>query len=381
MDDVIVSGAGPAGSLAALILARAGVRVRVIERAVFPRDKMCGDTLNPGALSVLGRHLDLEPLFGGALPIDGMILTGPGGVAVRGAYPAGITGRAILRRDLDHRMAAAAAAAGAGVEEGSTVVGPVVRDGAVTGVRVRSPRGAERAVMARTIIAADGRRSRLAFACGLARQPARPRRWAVGAYFDGVSGMTSAGEMHVGRGRYLGLAPTPGGLTNVCAVSTPHTADPRWREPQSLLAAAIAADAALAARFESAHRATPVTVLGPMAVEVARPGMPGLLLAGDAAGFIDPMTGDGLRFALEGAELAADVALDSLSGRLAPDRALVELSRRRRARFSRKWRFNRAVRRLVDHPAGVAGAALAARVLPGIFARMIAYAGDCANEK
>lgn len=377
-DDIIVSGAGPAGTLAALILSRAGVGVRVIERAAFPREKMCGDTLNPGALAVLRRHLDVEALLTESLPIEGMLLTGPGGVAVRGSYPDGMTGRAIRRRDLDYRMAQAASAAGARVEERCLVADPVVQGGAVTGVRVRpSHGGADRVLPADLVIAADGRRSRLALACGLARQPAWPRRWAVGAYFTGVAGMTTAGEMHIRRGCYLGIAPTLAGLTNVCSVSTPANDHGAWREPQSLLATAIAADARVAARFVSANRATPVAVLGPMAVDVDCPGVPGLLLAGDAAGFIDPMTGDGLRFALEGAELAAEVALETLGGRIAPAEAASELAHRRRARFAAKWRFNRAMRRLVDHPAGVGGAAVAARVLPGVFARMIAYAGDC----
>ena len=63
MDDVVIAGGGPAGALAALILARAGAKVRVFERARFPRHKLCGDTLNPGALAVLARHLDTAALL------------------------------------------------------------------------------------------------------------------------------------------------------------------------------------------------------------------------------------------------------------------------------------------------------------------------------
>jgi flavin-dependent dehydrogenase len=114
-----------------------------------------------------------------------------------------------------------------------------------------------------------------------------------------------------------------------------------------------------------------------MAIDAPVPGVTGLLLAGDAAGFIDPMTGDGLRFALEGAELAAAVAFDVLDGRIAGEAAAAELARRRHARFAMKWRFNRTVRRLVDDGRFIAGAALTARLLPGLFARVIRYAGDC----
>ncbi|HXH23943.1 MAG TPA: FAD-dependent monooxygenase, partial [Vicinamibacterales bacterium] len=86
--DVLVVGAGPAGSIAALLLARAGVRVRLLDREAFPRDKLCGDTVNPGALAVLDRLGVGARVRAHALPISGMTLTGPGGIAVTGEYPA-----------------------------------------------------------------------------------------------------------------------------------------------------------------------------------------------------------------------------------------------------------------------------------------------------
>ena len=118
-------------------------------------------------------------------------------------------------------------------------------------------------------------------------------------------------------------------------------------------------------------------MLGPMAVDATAAGEPGLLLAGDAAGFIDPMTGDGLRFALMGAELAAAVVKEVFDGSLSIDRAHLELAERRRRAFQAKWRFNRALRSLVASPASVTAAAATAKVLPSLFSRMIRYAGDC----
>ena len=100
MDDVAIAGAGPAGALAAIILARAGLRVRVFDRARFPRHKLCGDTLNPGALEVLRRHMDVSTLIARSDPIQGMLLTGPGGVRVRGDYGGGATGRSVTRSGL-----------------------------------------------------------------------------------------------------------------------------------------------------------------------------------------------------------------------------------------------------------------------------------------
>ena len=118
-------------------------------------------------------------------------------------------------------------------------------------------------------------------------------------------------------------------------------------------------------------------MLGPMAVDATAAGEPGLLLAGDAAGFIDPMTGDGLRFALMGAELAAAIVSEVLNGSLSIERAHLELADRRRRAFQAKWRFNRALRSLVASPSSVTVAAATARVMPAMFSMMIQYAGDC----
>jgi flavin-dependent dehydrogenase len=376
MDDVIIVGAGPAGSLAALIFARAGLSVRVFERARFPRDKLCGDTLNPGALRVLSRHMSIDAILDRGLPLDGMVLTGPGGVAIRGCYGNGVRGRSLTRRELDLLLMQRAIAAGAQLDE-ALVTQPIVDgSGNVAGVRLKG-RGADREHRARLVIAADGRGSRFARGLRLARQPRRPRRWAIGGYFDGVDGLSPVGEMHVRRDCYVGLAPVPDGRANACLVLPEPAARRAWTDPGVMLRSAIDADAALASRFARARLVGPPQILGPMAVDVSAPGVPGLLLAGDAAGFIDPMTGDGLRLALAGAELAAAVALDTLTGRVTRARAVARLARERRQAFERKWRFNRSLRALVSSGVLVSGASLAARLLPSAFEAIIRYAGDC----
>ena len=71
---------------------------------------------------------------------------------------------------------------------------------------------------ARVVIGAEGRHARLAFALGLSRFAASPKRWAFGAYFEGIDGLSDRGEMHVRRDGYVGIAPLPGGIANVCVV-------------------------------------------------------------------------------------------------------------------------------------------------------------------
>jgi flavin-dependent dehydrogenase len=398
MDDVVIAGGGPAGAMAAIILARAGLTVRVFDRACFPRPKLCGDTLNPGGCRTIAAHLPLTTLVEQARPIGGMLLTGPDGVRVRGRYRHGVSGYAIERRALDEWLLARAVAAGARVEQDTSVDEAIVAADRVTGVRVRCHRnhrnGGHRNHRshesheshentgrlldhpARLVIAADGRHSRLAFSLGLARHPPQPRRWAIGAYFEHVGQLSDAGEMHVRRGHYIGVAPLPGGIANACLVVPHATGDPTWGDAAAKLMSMLAADPELGPRFAPARMTGTPSVLGPMAVDVPVPGTPGLLLAGDAAGFIDPITGDGLTFALRGSVLAANVAMDVLAGRLALDRSVTRLAGDRRRAFAAKWRFNRSLRRLVASPQAVTGAAMVARVLPRVFESVIRYAGD-----
>ena len=377
--DVVIVGAGPAGACAGLVLARAGARVRILDRATFPRDKLCGDTVNPGALARLRALGVADEIETRGLRVDGMILTGERGVAVEGHYPDGVSGRAILRRDLDWILLQHAVAAGCDVEEAIAVRRPLIDDGRgsrrVTGVAVG---GRETALSAPIVIAADGRHSTLSFGLGLARHPPHPRRWAIGAYFEHFRpAMREAalGEMHVRRGRYIGVAPLPGGLTNVCVVRSSGPADPELADPRALLARELARDPVLRDRAAGARLATPPVVLGPLAVDPLPSTVDGLLLAGDAAGFIDPMTGDGLRFAVRGGELAASAALDVLAHGWAGAHARLAAARRRE--FAGKWRFNRALRALVGSPRALDAATIGARLAPAVFRAVIAHAGDC----
>jgi flavin-dependent dehydrogenase len=378
MDDVVIAGAGPAGALAATILSRAGLRVRVFDRARFPRHKLCGDTLNPGALAVLRRHADVSTLIEQSDPIQGMLLTGPGGVRVRGEYGGGIAGRSVTRSVLDQWLIDRASEAGAAIEQEVVIRDVAIAEDRIAGVIAAGRNGENLTHPARMVIAADGRRSAIAIGRGLSRQPPRPRRWAIGAYFSDVSGMTTLGEMHVRRGHYIGVAPVPGGLANACLVVPHDPPDLSLAKPAESLDRMLHADPELSERFAHARAVTAPVMLGPMAVDAAAAGEPGLLLAGDAAGFIDPMTGDGLRFALFGAELAAGIVTEVLDGSLPLDRAHLELAERRHRAFAAKWRFNRAMRLLVSSPAGVTAAAATAGMLPAVFAAMINYAGDCA---
>lgn len=377
MLDVLIAGAGPAGSVAGWVLARAGARVLIVDRETFPRPKLCGDTLNPGAIGFLASlGLGDGPWHRGPA-LAGMLVSGPRN-SVRALYPQGVVGRSITRTDLDGWLLERAVTAGARFEPGWAVRHPLLDEGAVGGPAVRGAAMTRQGVAsamripASLTIAADGRRSALARALGLSRHPDAPRRWAFGTYAAGVTGITDVGEMHVRAGRYIGIAPVADNLANVCVVTGPR---PEGGNPIAIIQRAVRGDPLLAGRFDRAEFTAEVRVLGPLAVDVSSAGAEGLLLAGDAAGFIDPMTGDGLRLAITGAALAAHEALATLArGDLRG--AAVRLAEARQAALGRKLRFNRVLRLTVGSAWAMTLAGLSASVAPGLIDSVVRYAGD-----
>lgn len=378
MLDALIAGAGPAGALAARALARQGARVLLVDREPFPRHKLCGDTLNPGALRLLAD----AGLEGGAtdtgLKIAGMRVSGPT-ATVTARYAGGRHGIAVQRATLDQWLLESAIAAGVRFEPGFTAVGaltmpessaPVVR-----GLILRDPAGRHVRMPASVSIAADGRRSAVARSVGLGTAPAGPRRWAYGTYVPGETGAGECfGEMHVRPGWYAGVVDVPGGLTNLCVVVERPTPG---STPEALMREHLARDRTLARRFGGRAFAAPVSVLGPLAFDVSAAGVPGLLLAGDAAGFVDPMTGDGLNLAMRGGLLAAESA--SMALVQGGWNGVVERLTSERARWlGPKIRFNRWLRTLTASAWRLHAASAVAVVAPGAVRRLVAEAGDAA---
>jgi len=309
--DVVVAGAGPAGSAAAAHLARAGARVLLLERSCHPRPKACAEYASPRIVEELAR-LGMPPSSWAddAVPLTGMHLhAGARAVPIGYADAAGPrVAWGVDRRGFDARLAAHAAATGAELRERSAVTAVEMAGGRVSGVRVRAlSRGVEEMIPASWLVGADGARSTVARLVGAERRVRFPRRLGLVAHYAAVDALVDHGEMHVGRDWYVGLAPTPRGELNV-GMALPL--DDGNGAAELRFAAAIDRLPAVAARLRGSRRLSPIRGAAPIGHRVSSVAGAGWLLVGDAAGFVDPFTGEGIHRALRSARAAAQAIAD-----------------------------------------------------------------------
>jgi flavin-dependent dehydrogenase len=338
--DVIVVGAGPAGAAVSILLAEHGLAVTTLDRAGFPRDKICGEYLSPEAGRVLDRLGVLKTLDGaGAVPLTGMRITAPDGTRLQGVYgPAGA-----YRPYRGHALGVSRT-----VREHVRVTDVVREQGDVTGVLATDEAGATLTVRAPLVIGADGRASVVAHRLRC-RHPHRLRRMAVTTYVAGIDGCRDFGEIFIDPPDYAILNPLAPERVNLSVVVPLEHAAPWSTRLAQFLKARVKQMPHLARRLAGARLVASVQAMGPLAYRVSAPREGGVLLVGDAAGFYDPFTGEGIFTALRGAELAADVVVAAVRSGDVSARALARYYRQRAASFADKARITRALQVLIRH--------------------------------
>lgn len=383
--DVIVVGAGPAGSTTAYYLASAGLDVLLLDKSTFPREKVCGDGLTPRAvksLVAMGVPTDERD---GWLRNKGLRVIGAG-MRLELPWPelASYPGYGLVRTrlGLDEALARRAEQAGVRLLEGVAVAGPVVDDrtGRILGVTARPAQpepvgpesdrqepgrqedgasGQERIYRARVVVAADGNSSRLSVAMGLRKRDDRPIGVAVRTYYathrhdddyleswldlwDGetllpgygwIFGMGD-GTSNVG----LGLLNTSGAFGNTAYRPLLR----RWLD-------AMPSEWG----FTEDNRTQPVRGAAlPMAFNRTPHYWRGLLLVGDAAGMVNPFNGEGIGYAMESGEVVARVVAQALARPTAADaeRVLAGYPRALADAYGGYYALGRLFVQLIGHP-------------------------------
>lgn len=370
-------GGGPAGTASAIFLRQAGHEVVLVDEARFPRDKICGEGVSPEAWRLLTR-MGADAAVRALRPraVRGMRLTAPDGTSFQGEYAgAGEPGFAVRRSCLDRVLLEAARAAGVEVREGVKARDVVQRDGVVRGVVVERTdgRGEREEMESRLLVAADGRRSVVARRLGLLRPHRSLRKFAVRGYWSGVQGLTDHGEMHVTRGGYCGIAPLGPAAANVTFVLDQADLRAAGGDLDTFYLRTLSRWPHVAERLEQADLDEPTRAIGPLALEARRVSAPGAVLVGDAAGFYDPFTGEGVTLALRGAELASEVAHRALVAGSADLRAYDRL---RDDATRDKFRLNRLLQRIVAWPALANGVAKRLARRPDLADQLVGIAGD-----
>jgi menaquinone-9 beta-reductase len=378
--DVIVVGAGPSGSTAAYYLAQAGLNVLLIEKSRFPRDKVCGDGLTPRAVkSLVAMGVDVSE-EAGWLRNKGLRVIA-GGMRLELPWPelSDWPGYGLVRTraSLDEQLARRAQAAGAKLLEGTTVTGPVLADnGRIVGVETSAegeekskPRSrsdnSERAhpetvtYRARVVVAADGNSSRLSIAMGLSKRDDRPMGVAVRTYYtsprdkddylESWLDLWDGDRLLPGYGWIFGMGD---GTSNV-GLGMLNTSDAFGKTDYRELLKRWLRSMPEEWGYTEENRTEPVRGAAlPMGFNRTPQYYKGLLLAGDAAGMVNPFNGEGIAYAMESGQLLARVVAQALARptRAETHRVLRTYPEELQAAYGRYYTLGRVFVELIGRP-------------------------------
>lgn len=364
--DVIVVGAGPGGSAAAYHLAKHGAKVLLLEKTEFPREKVCGDGLTPRAVKqLIDMGVDVSP-EAGWLHNKGLRVIG-GGVRLELDWPELASfpdfGLVRTRMDFDDMLAQRAVAAGADLRTGHNVTGPVLdTDGRVVGVEVRTPDG-DKTLRSHLVVAADGVSGRFALALGMAKREDRPMGVAVRRYYHCPA---KANDDYLEswlelRSREAGAAQLPGygwifglgdGRVNVGLGVLNSSKAYQATNYRTMLTDWIGSTPEEWGLTEANADGKILGAALPMGFNRTPHYTRGMMLVGDSGGMVNPFNGEGIAYAMESGQLAAEVLIQALARPAGPARelALQAYATELKRRFGGYYRIGGIFVKLIGNP-------------------------------
>ncbi len=343
--DCTVVGGGPAGSIAATVLARGGLSVCLIEKDYFPRHKLCGEFLSGDGVDVLrSLQLDRAVVDRGAIPVRRCVVTSSAGARFEAPLPG--QPLSISRYAFDLTLFEEARRSGAIAMCGT----------AVTNVDGSLGRGFEvsldgRAIASRAVVLAHGRSSLLDRKIGLAAAGRRAKNPLVAfkAHYEGRHDPETV-ELHAFTGGYCGIQPVEQGRINVCWITGADTLRAAGGRPEKMIRSTFEENALLAGRVAALQRTSDrFLAVGQLNLRPRKAVAGDLLLAGDAAGMIAPMCGDGMSMAMT-AGLAAGRLMEAfLRGSIDAEQLRNQYRRAWRRAFRRRMWLGHVLHRGYEH--------------------------------
>ena len=378
--DVVLIGAGPAGTSAAIFLARQGLSVTIIDQARFPRDKVCGEFISPAAdpiLADLGILNDLQKLSPQRL--KGVYISAYGKEELHIDYPPmpggseSPTSLSIPRKTLDNLMLDKVRDAGVQVLEEHRVDDFIFEGDRVVGVQGKDPEGKRYKFRAKVTVDAGGRNAISLRRMSLKR-PAPGGRAALAAHWRGAFKLENYCYMHISSPGYTGIAKTGREHVNVVLIVDPKIL--KDCHPENFYREMVLKNPLRAELLKGAEPMERVRVVESLAFDTKLPSCGGLVLAGDAMGFIDPFTGEGIYLALRSARIASDVVLEALSEGDVSGRKLMEYADRRKREFDGKFFLSRTLQKFLYHPFLCRKAVRLLSLNPGLASDLVGVIGD-----
>jgi geranylgeranyl reductase family protein len=354
--DVIVIGGGPAGSATALLLLDSGYKVALLDQARFPRDKVCGEFISPAADAILKRLGVLSTIEAlSPVRLRGVAISSYEKTGFTVEYPplpgtsCPMTSLSLSRFIFDRLLIEKVRQVGGAVKEGHKVTDFIVEAGRVVGVRGRDDTKTPFELRASVVVDAGGRNAVSLRRFDLKKKNKGSSKVALAAHWKTPKPLDKFCTMHVSPPGYTGIAPTGESQVNVVLVVDKKSLQGQ-NDLHDFYVRTVLKNPLRRKLLDKAEVEEKVRTVDSLAFSVRPVQTGGLVLVGDASGFIDPFTGEGIYLSLRSAEIAHDVIDTALKRNDFSRDALAEYEQRRAKEFNKKFLLSKIFQLLIYNP-------------------------------